>query len=400
MAKKEKLTLSKDARQMKRRIRKTRGKAQRVGFLYLIGTILLAALAVLPTLNIPGIAVMGDNTALWAELNLGANVDTICRVLYALMLLIVVINVFKAFSKLGWLYKKKASKTYGMNRNVFAMQSLGKLFSSSLAVIIINNFLIALLSGSYAGALTNFDAFKAILADNMFVAGIPNMLIIIAVGVVFHLLCGWFGAKASLFTVEEGLGVVEQKRQVGRFASLFRNILQIVVALAIPYLVLKINVVNDFVASTLGAEGAVAPDSILAILQLVIVLCWLVLIKHATATTEYNAEGADGRGMKNFTVFIFFTLAASAAMYFMNGAIYGSFDFANEAGLCAIALVGVSFVMFIIQVLMRKAPGLPEEKDEDVPEDVELDEEGNPIPVVEETDDVDLDYFFMDSYVF
>ena len=390
MAKKEKLTLSKDARQMKRRIRKTRGKAQRVGFLYLIGTILLAALAVLPTLNIPGIAVMGDNTALWAELNLGANVDTICRVLYVLMLLIVIINVFKAFSKLGWLYKKKASKTYGLNRNVYAMQSLGKIFSSSFAVIIINSFLIVLLSGSYAGALTDFEAFKAILADNMFVAGIPNMLIIIAVGVVFHLICGWFGAKVSLFTVEEGLGVVEQKRQVGRFASLFRNILQIAVALVIPYLVLKLNVVNDFVGSIIG--DATAPDSILAILQLVIVLCWLVLIKHATATTEFNAEGADGAGMKNFTVFMFFTLVASAAMYFLGG-------FEGDASTCAIALLGISFVMFVIQILLRKAPGLPEEEG-DVPEDVELDEEGNPIPVVEDTDDVDLDYFFMDSYVF
>ena len=356
MAKKEKLTLSKDARQMKRRIRKTRGKAQIVGCLYLIGTILLAALAVLPTLNIPGIAVMGDNTALWAELNLGANVDTICRVLYVLMLLIVIINVFKAFSKLGWLYKKKASKTYGLNRNVYAMQSLGKIFSSSFAVIIINSFLIVLLSGSYAGALTDFEAFKAILADNMFVAGIPNMLIIIAVGV----------------------------------ASLFRNILQIAVALAIPYLVLKLNVVNDFVGSIIG--DATAPDSILAILQLVIVLCWLVLIKHATATTEFNAEGADGAGMKNFTVFMFFTLVASVAMYFLGG-------FEGDASTCAIALLGISFVMFVIQILLRKAPGLPEEEG-DVPEDVELDEEGNPIPVVEDTDDVDLDYFFMDSYVF
>ncbi len=398
MAKKEKLTLSKDARRMKRRIRKTRSRAQWVGFFYLIGTILLAAFAVLPTLNIPGIAVMGNTLALWEELNLGANVDTISRVLFALTLLVVIINVFKSFSKLGWLYKKKASKTYGMNRNVYAMQSMGKIFSGSFAIILINFFLIVLLNGSYAGGLTNFDGIKAVLADNMFVAGIPNMLLIIAVGVVFHLLCGWLGAKASLFTVEEGLGVVEQKRQVGRFASLFRNILQIVVVLAIPYLVLKLNVVNDFVGSIIG--DATAPDSILAILQLVIVLCWIILAKHATATTEYNVEGADGAGMKNFTVFIFFTLVASAAMYFMNSATYGMFDFANEAGLCAVALLGVSFVMFIIQVLMRKAPGLPEEKDEDVPEDVELDEEGNPIPVVEDTDDVDLDYFFMDSYVF
>lgn len=402
MAKKQKLTLSKDARRMKRRIRKTRSKAQWVGFFYLIGTILLTALACLPTLNINGMGLFGmpeGTNTLFAAISGASTLDYVRIALYAIMILVVVINLFKSFSKLGWLYKKKASKTYGLNRNVYAMQSMGKLFSNSFAIILINNFLIVLLSGSYAGGLTNFDAFKDVLINDMFINLLPNIAFIIAVGVVFHLLCGWLGAKASLFTTEEGVGVVEQKRQVGRFASLFRNILQIVVALAIPYLVLKLNVVDAFVGSILGT-GATAPDSILAILQLVIVLCWLVLIKHATATTEYNAEGADGAGMKNFTVFIFFTLVASAAMYFMNSATYGMFDFANEAGLCAVALLGISFVMFIIQVLMRKAPGLPEEKDEDVPEDVELDEEGNPIPVVEDTDDVDVDYFFMDSYVF
>lgn len=398
MAKKQKLTLSKDARQMKRRIRRTRSKAQWVGFFYLIGTLVLALLAGLPTLNVPGIAVMGDNTALWEELDLGANVNTISRVLYAFLLLSLLISVFKIFGQLGWLYKKKASKTYGLNRNVYAMQNMGKIFSRVFFRIIAINFLIVLLNGSYASALTDFAAFDSVLAGNMFITNLPNMLLIVGAGVVFHLVCGWLGGKVSLFNVEEGLGVVEQKRPVGRFASLFRNILQIVVALAIPYLVLKLNVVNTFVDGMLNGGAEI---DLLAVFQLVIVLCWLVLIKHATNTTEFNRDGADGRGMKNFTLFIFFTFAASAAMYFMNSATYGSFDFENEAGLCALALVGVSFVMFILQVLMRKAPGLPVEKEEEeVEEEVELDEEGNPIPVVVETDEVDLDYFFMDSYVF
>lgn len=406
MAKKEKITLCKDARRMKRRVRKTRSKAQWVGFFYLLGTILLAALAVMPTLNIAGVNVLGDGVKLWENLNLGANVDTISRVLYVLLLLTVVINVFKSFAQLGWLYKKKASKTFGLNRNVYAMQKMGKIFSGSFAVILIFNFLIVLLNGSYASGLTDYEAFNSVLAKNMFLGeSLPemvasNIVLIVAVGVVFHLICGWFGAKVSLFSVEEGVGIVEQKRECGRFASLFRNLFQIVVALAIPYLVLKISVLDTFVSGALG--GSMPEDIILPALQAVIVLCWLVLVKHATATTEFNLEGAHGAGMKNFSVFIFFTLAASAAMYFMNGATYGSFDFENEKGLCALALVGVSFVMFILQVLMRKAPGTPEDKAEEI-EEVEFDEDGNPIPVVEEpedVDDVDLNSFFMDSWAF
>ncbi len=406
MAKKEKITLCKDARRMKRRVRKTRSKAQWVGFFYLLGTILLAALAVLPTLNIDGVNVLGDGVKLWENLNLGANVDTISRVLYALMLLTVVINVFKSFAQLGWLYKKKASKTFGLNRNVYAMQKMGKIFSGSFAVIVIFNFLIVLLNGSYAGELTDYAAFDGILAKNMFLGeSLPamvasNIVLILAAGIVFHLICGWFGAKVSLFSVEEGVGIVEQKRECGRFASLFRNLFQIVVALAIPYLVLKISVLDTFVSGLLG--GNLPADIILPALQAVIVLCWLVLIKHATATTEFNLEGAHGAGMKNFTVFIFFTLAASAAMYFMNGATYGSFDFENKAGVCALAIVGVSFVMFLLQMLMRKAPGTPEDKAEEIQE-VEFDEDGNPIPVVAEepdVDDVDLNSFFMDSWAF
>lgn len=407
MDKKEKLTLTKDARRTKRRLSKTRAKAQFVGFLYLLGTILLAALAVLPTLSgIDGVNVLGEGKKVWEDLSLGLNLDTITRALYALMLLTVVINVFRSLAKLGWLYSKKASQTFGLNRNVFAMQKMGKYFSGSFAVIIIFNFLIVLLNkGSFLGdGVADYNAFSGILASNMFLGDMlpemvsANLVLIVAVGVVFHLICGWFGAKVSLFSVDEGVGIIEQRREVGRFASLIRNLLQIVVALAIPYLVLKVTVLDTFVADMLKVvDGAAMPtDIVLPALQAAIVLFWMVLVKHATATTEFNLDGAKGKGMKNFTVFIFFTLAASAAMYFMNGDKYGSFAFDNKEGVCALAIAGISFVMFLVQFLMRKAPCRPEDKVAELDE-VTVDENGNPVSVAEEESDPDL--LSVDSFI-
>ena len=358
---KVRLTLSRDARQMKRRIRRTRCKAQFAGFLYIIGILLLAGLAALPTLNVSGIAVMGDNVALWEKLdNLGANIDTISRALYALLLLSLVISVFKGLSYLGWLFTSKASVTYGMNRNVYAMQGLGKVFSRVFFRIISVYFVIVLLNGSYASALTDFAAFDGILLDNMFVAGIPNIVLIVAVGVALHFLCGWVGANVSLFTVGEDAGIVEECRRVGRFAPLVRNILQVAVAFAISYLVLKTSVVNVFVESMLvGGAGEI---DLLPIFQIVLVVCWLVLMKHAMNTTEFNADGANGAGMKNFTLFIGFTAIVSAVIYYMNADIYGSFDFENEAGLCVLAIEGLALVMSIIQFMMIKLPALPEDR--------------------------------------
>ncbi len=401
MDKKEKLTLTKDARRTKRRLSKTRAKAQFVGFLYLLGTILLAALAVLPTLSgIDGVNVLGEDKKIWEDLSLGLNLDTITRALYALMLLTVVINVFRSLAKLGWLYSKKASQTFGLNRNVFAMQKMGKIFSGSFAVIIIFNFLIVLLNkGSFLGeGLTDYKVFNSILASNMFLGDTlsemisANIVLIVAVGVVFHLICGWFGAKVSLFSVDEGVGIIEQRREVGRFAALIRNLLQVVVALAIPYLVLKVTVLDTFVADMLKVvnDGAEMPTDItLPALQAAIVLFWTVLVKHATATTEFNLDGAKGKGMKNFTVFVFFTLAASAAMYFMNGDKYGSFAFDNKEGVCALAIAGISFVMFLVQFLMRKAPCRPEDKVAELDE-VTIDENGNPVSAAEEESDPDI----------
>lgn len=391
--KKAKNTLSKEARRTYRRIKSTRAKAQWVGFFYLIATIAITALAVLPTLNVDYVNVLGDGKKLWEVTGaLGANVATISAVLYAIMLLTLLINVFKILGKLGWLYKRKASLTYGFNRNALAMQSMGKIFSGSFAVVIVFNFLIALLNGTYGGAkLFDFAAFDSLLAANMFVTNLPNVLLIVAAGVVFHLFLGVWGGKISMFEIdEETRMVVEVKRQVGRFAAFFRNTLQVVVSLVIACLLLQVNKLDAFVAGLLGGSVTL---NIPEILQAVIVLCWLVLIVHATNTTEYNVLGAEGKGMKNFKVFIFFTLAASAALYVLGG--YELFKFDDVEGTNVLIIAGVSLVMFIIEILMRKAPGLPGEEEEVTEEEAAAEEAEEAVV----SDEVDWRYFFSEEFI-
>ena len=402
----EKHKLSKDARKLKRRIKRTRAKAGWVGFFYLIGTILLAALACIPMVAVDGVklgvGIIGEE-GFWTGFDFEniLSAGNIGGLLYALMLLAVVINVFRSFGKLGWLWNRKASKTYGYDRNVLAMQSMGKIFSGSLSCIITFNVLIVLLcSGS---AVTAKEVLAAPSVMDKFlgmpeVAGftIYNIYLVLAIGLLLHFWLGFWGGKVSFFPIEEGVGVIEKKRAVGRFAALFRNILQAAAAIAIVYFLIPVSSIGAFIAPYIGGAEFTG-DMIQAVLQLVILLCWLVLIKHATATTEYNLEGAEGPGMANFRVFIFFTLAASAALYFM---AYSSdlFNFDDAANKSTLFIVAISLVMFIIECMMRKAPGLPREKEEAEVSEDEEGVEGGAAPV-KETDDLDFDFFLINGYV-
>jgi hypothetical protein len=105
-------------------------------------------------------------------------------VLYGLMLLGVVINVLRALGKLGWLFKKKASKSYGFNRNVYAMEDLGNIFSGSFGFIITVYFFIAILCGEVN----------------------PEMMLYIVLGggLFIHLFAGVIGGKVSYFDIEDG----------------------------------------------------------------------------------------------------------------------------------------------------------------------------------------------------
>ncbi len=356
---------------LRKRIARNRRRAKLVGVVYLLGIIALAAAACLPLLvhELAPVGVM----AFWKELlpknistsTVGGMVKVVVAGLYALMLLGVVINVFRALSKLKWLSKKTANKTFGFNRNVYGMEDLGRIFSGSFAVILVGYFLISMLcSGAEVEIL---------------------MLIVLGGGVLIHLLAGFWGAKTGYYDVETE-GVVEHKRLRGRVAPFIRNVFQLAAVFGIMYFFLQVNDSQALITPLLEKGGVNALlnkemlKMIAIVLQLVSVLCLFVLAKHATAITEFNFEGPNGDGMKNFRVFSFFICAMAAASAFLG-------ESTVKTNMLIIA--GIAFVAFVIELIMRKRPKLPtDKKEKKVKDDGEMTFESLPQPQddpVEET---------------
>ncbi len=385
--KKKTNALAKQVRFMKKRIKKTRSKARFVGFLYLLGTILMAAAAcaltlVAPTVN--GEAVNLGIMEFWKPFTSIAGGLTVSQVVklaicafHALMLLTVVINVFRAFGKLGKLYRKKIDREdeESINCNVIAMQKLGKIFSCSFSAILVWNFLIALFS-------ENGNAPKDFVNVSM-VAGLPNVLLVLAAGVVFHFICGLMGGKISLFYVEEEKGLIEQKREVGLFGRFVCNLFQVAIVLGLVYFFLQNNGVNAFVRTvientlvSMNVGNIVAEvTKIIPAVEVVAMLCLIVLIKHATGVAEYNLDGKLGKGMKNGIVFAFFTFLLAAAVVVVeiviNKVAVG--DIVKDTNV--LYYTAGAFGLWIIELIFRKAGRPKVEADEEEEEEAEEEEE-------------------------
>ncbi len=343
---------------LRKRIARNRSRAKWVGFLYLLAIIALAAVVcVFPLIKheLASLKVM-EFWKVFKPANLKgfklSNTDLLYKLavngLYALMLLGLVINVLRALGKLGWLFKKSANKTYGFNRNVYAMEDLGKIFSGSFTIIVVTYFLIAVMCKDYGGATYQIDKIK--------------LLAVLGGGVVLHILCGIWGASTRYYDFEDG-EIIEQTRVVGRFAPFFRNLLQTACVFALMYFYLDVTTLNVTIPELLSKSGFKSfikdlPKVIELAAQIVVLLCLFVLATHAFATTEYNFDGVHGAGMKNFRVFSFFVflVAGGAAAYkylMVKPAVL-------DKGMLIIA--GIAFVMFVIELIMRKMPRFPEDK--------------------------------------
>lgn len=368
-------TLTMQGHQMKRSIAHNRSRAIFVGVLYLIGTILLAAVAailpkladILPTLMpdlsssvLPGFLTSLENTD---TTTLEGKIGFINGVLFLLMLIGMVVNVIKALCKLAWLCKKSATEDLGLNRNVYAMQDMGRAFSGSLALLFSTCFLMCVICGDGAhafngvmGALAGGEGYNSeiMILSTVIVASL-------IVFVIVHSIVRFLGAKVSYFNIEKGQ-IVEHKRIVGRIAPIVRNAIQLIgVALLMAYF-LQVNTIHDAISTLLvegGVETFMADQNAImaAILQVVILVSLFVLIKHATATTEYAINGVRSSGMKNFRVFAFFVFVAAAVSAFLV-----QYDAIEAFQADNIILAVVALVLFVAELIMRKLPKFPEEK--------------------------------------
>lgn len=339
------------AYELKRRLRKTRGKVGFVGFLYLIGTIAMTALAALPMFAINGTWLWSGNFWWYVKEVFKAPRDWFSfgvAALYAIMLLTVAINFLRSFGQLGKLYAKRSKQAKGYNRNLCAMDEMGKLFSSSFCAIVSVHFLIFIVQPYGAVRIT-----KVAYA-------------MVAVGLFFHFVCGLMGGKTSVFNQNKLTGeVVEEKRPCKLFVYFFRNLVQIAAICAIVfYFVWNCNF-NEIVVGALAKQnpfrGGIMKVVVPLALELAMVLWILVLIKHATNVTEFNRFGIEGEGMKNFRVFSLFVALTAGGWY----VVERFFNKTNPSWAFAI-IAGVAFVAFLMDCIFKSKPPKKEEQEEEV----------------------------------
>ncbi len=348
-------TLTSTGIYLRKRIANNSTRAKFVGIIYLLGIIALVVAACLPYIaheTLVSIGVMD----FWKEFmpkNLKGfklqDTDHLIKLtisaLYFLMLLGLVVNVFKGLSKLGWLFKKRANNSYGFNRNVYAMDDLGRIFSSSFAVFICTYYIMCLLCGD----MSKVDVSEWIL-------------VVLGAGIVLRLFLGFVGAKIAFYDIDRG-EILEQKRMVGRFAPLVRNVFQFAAVGSIMFFMLRFNTMYTYIpeiSTKVGMKDFLtsAKDLIIVGTQGLIVLCSFVLVKHAVNVTEYNPDGAHGAGMKNFRIFCFFICGIAVA-----NILFNIFGFGNKTiNTDMVCIAAIAFVMFVIELIMRRMPDYPTDK--------------------------------------
>lgn len=331
----------------RRRIRKAHSKIKFVGFMYLLGIIALAVLAFLPAVKVNGVELSITNFYKPITAMFSGDVDYLglfVAFFYTCIILTVVINVFKAFAKLGRLFKKTA-RYVRLNRNLDAMEDLARIYSGSFGAIVNFTFLICV-----------FSSF-----ENIVLLG----YITLAVGLFFHFLCGCCGGTISTFTSRAS--IEENQRKCGLFVYFIRNFLQLIALALIYVFFMETNIVYaSLVAIFDGNIAALTNDIfvlIVFVLQVLLVLWLLVLAKHATASTEYNIWGSEGPGMLNFRVFSFFSFITALGIgvvvlvFLKDKVLDWKYNYLYIAGIC--------LVMFVLDCLLKSVA--QEEEDVDMP---------------------------------
>lgn len=335
---------NKKATYLTKRVKKAQGAARFAGTLYFLGNIALIAMACLGLFSTEANALwvlnfyqpvvdLINGAALTAELF--SNI--VASAAYALILLFGLINLIRSFTKLGWLGKKKASKTFGFNRPEYAMEDLGRIFSDTFHAVVFLGFVAYM----FYGATT-------VLMWGLIAAG---------VGILIHFLAGFIGGNVSLFVVSDK--VIEEKRAYGGFSVFLRNLFQIAAVAGIGYALLQLGGVKDFVLTMMGSGYADMMAMIYPACQVVVLVWLLFLSKHATNITEFDQDGPKAPGMKNFTVFSLLTAITMIAALVVE--IFVRATFALDAvivapQLWALIIAGIGLVMFIIQLIMCKFP--------------------------------------------
>ena len=269
---------------LENRISKVQAKAKAVRFFYFLGSLLLTVAAFFPILYGTSVGDMSvvnfwrpfldltnyKTSAIAILLNGGVSG------LYALLLLISVINTLRALAKLF-----DGSKG-NCNSYKVSMEKAGNLYSSTLIAFIVLPFMAHLISGAVFSTL---------------------YYIAIAVGVVLHLWLGLVDGNVSSLEIVGDSKLREHRRDFGRVAPFFRNLAQLVFVGIVMYFVAETNVMlnalrvlqtNDLLWVFRNGETnlflyAGAPG-----LQFLCCIWTLVMLCHALRPTEFRVKPKTG----------------------------------------------------------------------------------------------------------
>ena len=392
---------------IKLRISKAQAKAKRVGFFYLLGLVVLTALACLPlvTYKVDDQTVLSFSVMKVIDVVVGfvntkalalPEYEVIGLAVYAVLLLVLVINLFRALGKLGWLFTKKASNLYGVNRNMYAMDDLGKIFSASFVWVVVANVVMML----------------------MYQINSVEMLAYAFIGVffVFHFLCGLSGGKVSLFSTEGG-SIEEVKRQIGRFTPFVRNLLQIAAVAAIFYFIVDAAWLTEMkeiyfnVGNANISKAPVDPATgkavfwqealvyawacVIPALLVLIILFAVGMLSHAAGTREFDMEGVETPGRKKFLGNAIFAVLMAGGVFAVQKFVQPEAA-VTEAFMTSVYIVaGIALAMAIIELILINHPRTKEEKEvrkQDKKQKVEAAKENT------YSDDVDMSSYITENY--
>lgn len=356
-----------------KRVKKVHSKAKFVGTLYFLGALALAALACLGVVAI-------DGTKLWVVdfwkpyanlFNEQRNIfDVIVATLYLFVVLSVVINFLRAFGKLGDLLRKNHKKVGRIKQNMQAMDDMGKLFSGSFAAILIFHFLIYIIQPLAV------DATRPNVELLM-----PMGYATLGVGLVIHFLAGLIHGTVSNFQVGgQVANVVEEKRECGLFVYFFRNLVQVAAVAGILFFFTQCCNFNATISALLSGQNPIAGADVMKeliplALQVLTVIWILVLIKHATAPTEFNLYGMQGSGMKNFRVFSFFVVLTAGGAFALDYLNYQP-DFPVDN----LIVAGIALVAFLADCIFKTRVKKEKKEDDDELTDEEAFNAFAPVP--------------------
>ncbi len=284
------------------RIRKNQSRASAVGITYWMAAIVLFVLSIFPYVgsftgygidgHLWSVSFLDPLLALFSAKTMTGEVilHGVASILYACLLVFTLINFIIATTRLFRITKKNPTNKLGYNRASKGAKTLGKAFARMFFWMLTVTVSVLLLGD---GSFTLF------------------FYIAFAVALLCHFVCNFVACKISYFqATEDRFKPIERVRTEGRVICVLRNAWQFVSIILIVVFMDKFGLMLGSVFNLADAQASATimqnnlfDGVVIPVILLMILVCLIVCIRHATGVTEYHEFGLKARGMKTCRIF-------------------------------------------------------------------------------------------------